>query len=59
MFTHADSFYFSPTVDLTNSIPVLGESYNSPTFSWQSANSRFFWNKFLLKELINLSVMNF
>lgn len=56
MFTHADSFYFSPTVDLTNSIPVLGESYNSTNVSWRSANSRFFWNKYLLKELIDLGV---
>lgn len=56
MFTHADSFYFSPTVDLTNSIPVLGEQYNSPNVCWRSANSRFFWNKFLLKELIDLGV---
>lgn len=54
MFTHADSFYFSSTVDLTNSVPVLGERYNSPTVCWRSANSRFFWNEFLLKELIEL-----
>lgn len=56
MFTHADSFYFSSTVDLTNSVPVLGERYNSPTVCWRSANSRFFWNEFLLKELIELEV---
>ena len=56
MFTHADSFYFSPSVDLTNSIPVLGEHYKSPKISWPSANSRFFWNKALLKELIDLKV---
>lgn len=59
MFTHAESFYFSPTVDLTNSIPVLGERYNATNVSWRSANSRFFWNKFLLKELIDLEVLLF
>lgn len=56
MFTHADSFYFSPTVDLTNSVPVLGEGYKATKISWKSANSRFFWNKFLLKELMDLKV---
>ena len=56
MFTHADSFYFSPSVDLTNSIPAQGEGYISPNHSWRSANGRFFWNQFLLKELIDLEV---
>lgn len=56
MFTNADSFYFSPNVDLTNSVMALGESYNSKEISWRSANVRFFWNKFLLKELIDLKV---
>lgn len=56
MFTQTDSFYFSPGIDLTNSIQHLGEKYRTATHSWQTANDRFFWNKFLLKELIDLKV---
>lgn len=56
MFSQSDSFYFSPDVDLTKSVMVSGEKYDSATPSWHTSNSRFFWNKFLLKELINLEV---
>lgn len=58
MFTQSDSFYFSPGIDLTNSIQHLGEKYRATNHSWSTANDRFFWNKFLLKELIDLKVRN-
>ena len=53
MFLQSDSFYFSPGIDLTNSIQASGENYSSKP-SWKTANERFFWNQFLLKELIDL-----
>ena len=54
MFFQTESFYFAPTVDLTNSFQISQNRTDPP--SWQTANSRFFWNKFLLKELIDLKV---
>ena len=57
LFSQSESFYFSPTIDLTNSILKLGDNCSSQGCSWQSANSRFFWNKLLLKDLIDLKVV--
>lgn len=55
MFCQSDSFYFSPGVDLTKSVQVSGEDYVRRP-SWKTADERFFWNQFLLKELIDLKV---
>lgn len=57
MFLQSESFYFSPDVDLTNSVQALGAKYFASNGSWQSANPRFFWNEHLLKELIDLEVV--
>lgn len=57
LFNNTNSFYFSPTLDLTNrfsrkctKIRVKG---NEPI--WKTADERFFWNKQMLKDLIELS----
>jgi len=56
MFLQSESFYFSPDIDLTNSVQTLGAKYFASNGSWQSADPRFFWNKHLWKELIDLKV---
>ena len=53
MFCQTESFYFSPTVDLTSSIQRLKERYTERQGLWKHADDRFFWNRFLLKDLID------
>jgi hypothetical protein len=57
------SFYFSYTYDLTNSVEkqqIISDTFanihSDPNESsnWKNANDRFFWNKVLLKDLIDL-----
>ncbi|KAK6633081.1 hypothetical protein RUM43_012824 [Polyplax serrata] len=56
IFTDTDSFYFSLTCDLTNS---LQRQYNLNLDSseecrkWQKIDDRFFWNKFMVQDLMN------
>ena len=56
MFLQTESFYFSPEIDLTNSVQALGAKFFEGNGSWQSADPRFFWNKYLWKELMDLKV---
>lgn len=57
LFNSTNSFYFSPTLDLTNnfsniaSLPKVGGT----ELAWKHANERFFWNKYMLRNLIELS----
>lgn len=51
MFKDSGSFYYSPNGDITNSQQRLhkyGKEYH-----WSQADDRFFWNKEMLKELID------
>ena len=62
MFTEADSFYYSYTYDITNTVQrnfaaserQKNESTELPL--WKLADSRFFWNIHLLKDLIDSGV---
>ncbi|XP_012136288.1 phosphatidylinositide phosphatase spermathreecae isoform X2 [Megachile rotundata] len=60
IFTETDSFYFCQTGDITNSLQRLciaesqqnEEELNRPL--WQRVDDRFFWNKHMLQDIINL-----
>ncbi len=57
MFNHSDSFYYAPNGDLTNSTQRQHEGkydHNAPM--WSQADDRFFWNKYMLQDLINSNV---
>ncbi|GBM70723.1 Phosphatidylinositide phosphatase SAC2 [Araneus ventricosus] len=58
MFTDTDSFYYSFTGDLTNSIQRMYYQSKDPEYKglplWKRIDDRFFWNKYMLSELINL-----
>ncbi|KAI1894376.1 hypothetical protein AGOR_G00115180 [Albula goreensis] len=54
IFMDSDSFYYSPTYDLTNTIQRQGASQNTNLPLWQRVDDRFFWNKHMIQDLINL-----
>jgi hypothetical protein len=60
IFTDTNSFYFSRTTDLTNSLQRLcaldKQSLVDPKALWRTVEDRFFWNKHMLKDLIELDV---
>lgn len=63
IFTDTNSFYYSRTTDLTNSLQRLCnlEKSNSinPKALWKTVDDRFFWNRHMLKELIEINVSIF
>ena len=62
MFTEAESYYYSPTYDLTSSVQrgVLssekGNDNKSPIPQWYLGDSRFFWNYYMMNDLIQSKV---
>ncbi|XP_031350029.1 phosphatidylinositide phosphatase SAC2 isoform X1 [Photinus pyralis] len=56
IFTDTDSFYFCPTCDITNSLQRLCNNEKKTGFKeapiWKMVDDRFFWNKHMLKDLI-------
>ncbi|XP_058798092.1 phosphatidylinositide phosphatase SAC2 isoform X2 [Phymastichus coffea] len=60
IFTETDSFFFCRTRDITNSLQRLCEmesrrNQQSPNQQlWKTVDDRFFWNKFMLQDIINL-----
>lgn len=60
IFTDTDSFYYSKGTDLTNSLQrlCLLEKQNLINVKalWRTVDDRFFWNKHMLKDLIDLNV---
>ncbi|KAF5298153.1 hypothetical protein FQA39_LY02577 [Lamprigera yunnana] len=56
IFTDTDSFYFSFTCDITNSLQRLCNNEKKKEFNhcpvWKRVDDRFFWNKYMLKDLI-------
>ena len=52
MFSESDSFYYSPTGDLTNSIQRKFSKDSYHESDWSSLDDRFFWNRFMLNDLI-------
>ncbi|KAB5581639.1 hypothetical protein PHYPO_G00178080 [Pangasianodon hypophthalmus] len=56
IFMDSDSFYYSPTYDLTNTVQRQGASDKSDLPLWKRVDDRFFWNKHMIQDLINLQV---
>ena len=60
MFTDTDSFYYSLTGDITNSVQRQYYQSKDPSFKalplWKKIDDRFFWNRHMLSDLINLDV---
>ena len=53
MFNDSSSFYYSPNGDLTNSIQQQHLKEHDPSVPlWARADDRFFWNKFMLQDLV-------
>ncbi|EDV22880.1 uncharacterized protein TRIADDRAFT_58545 [Trichoplax adhaerens] len=54
MFNDSGAFYYSTTGDITNSMQNLhSPDYDATLPLWKRVNRRFFWNKFMLKDLID------
>ncbi|XP_051946437.1 phosphatidylinositide phosphatase SAC2-like isoform X2 [Xyrauchen texanus] len=56
IFMDSDSFYYSLTYDLTNTVQRQGALGDSDLPLWKKVDDRFFWNKHMIKDLINLKV---
>lgn len=60
IFTDTDSFYFCCTCDITNSLQRLCELEKRKEIDenalWKTVDDRFFWNKHMLKDLIESNV---
>ncbi|XP_044583408.1 phosphatidylinositide phosphatase SAC2 isoform X1 [Cotesia glomerata] len=60
VFSETDSFFFCETGDLTNSLQrrknntELLSDKNQPPL-WKTVDDRFFWNKYMLRDIINLN----
>lgn len=55
MFNDSDLFYYSPTGDLTNSLQrQCSGKYNHDEQLWMRCDKRFFWNAFMVQELLNV-----
>nr|XP_014345837.1 PREDICTED: phosphatidylinositide phosphatase SAC2 [Latimeria chalumnae] len=55
MFMDSDSFYYSLTYDLTNSVQRQSACKKSDLPLWQQVDDRFFWNKHMIQDLIELN----
>ncbi|KAM9395205.1 phosphatidylinositide phosphatase SAC2 [Salvelinus alpinus] len=56
IFMDSDSFYYSMTYDLTNTVQRQGDTVKSNLPLWNQVDDRFFWNKHMVQELIDLQV---
>uniref|UniRef100_A0A7N6F9E5 Inositol polyphosphate-5-phosphatase F n=1 Tax=Anabas testudineus TaxID=64144 RepID=A0A7N6F9E5_ANATE len=56
IFMDSDSFYYSMTYDLTNSVQRQGDLEKSSLPLWKQVDDRFFWNKHMIQDLIDLQV---
>ncbi|XP_040217400.1 phosphatidylinositide phosphatase SAC2 [Rana temporaria] len=54
MFMDSDSFYYSWTYDLTNTVQRQSTSEKTGLPLWQKVDERFFWNRHMLQDLIEL-----
>lgn len=61
IFTDTNSFYFCRTSDVTSSLQRLCTIEKSDEFDvnalWKTVDDRFFWNKHMLRDLIDLNVL--
>nr|XP_020458313.1 phosphatidylinositide phosphatase SAC2 [Monopterus albus] len=56
IFMDSDSFYYSLTYDLTNSVQRQGDLEKSSLPLWKQVDDRFFWNRHMIQDLIDLQV---
>ncbi|XP_040291088.1 phosphatidylinositide phosphatase SAC2 [Bufo bufo] len=54
MFMDSDSFYYSKTYDLTNSVQRQSRCETTGFPLWKRVDERFFWNRHMLQDLIEL-----
>ncbi|XP_019358461.1 PREDICTED: phosphatidylinositide phosphatase SAC2 [Gavialis gangeticus] len=54
MFMDSDSFYYSLTYDLTNSVQRQSACEKTDLPLWRKVDDRFFWNKHMIQDLINI-----
>ncbi|KAL4640934.1 phosphatidylinositide phosphatase SAC2 [Arapaima gigas] len=54
IFMDSDSFYYSLTYDLTNTVQRQCDTDKSSIPLWQRVDDRFFWNKYMIQEVIDL-----
>ncbi|XP_074089618.1 phosphatidylinositide phosphatase SAC2 isoform X2 [Macrotis lagotis] len=54
MFMDSESFYYSLTYDLTNSVQRQSVCENKSLPLWQNVDERFFWNRYMIKDLIKI-----
>lgn len=57
LFNNTNSFYYSPTLDLTQRFSEKKLLHEEGAL-WKGADERFFWNRNMLKDLIELSKSN-
>ncbi|XP_051656338.1 phosphatidylinositide phosphatase SAC2 isoform X1 [Manacus candei] len=54
MFMDSDSFYYSLTYDLTNSVQRQSTCEKTNLSLWRKVDDRFFWNKHMIEDLISI-----
>ncbi|XP_014641324.1 PREDICTED: phosphatidylinositide phosphatase SAC2 [Ceratotherium simum simum] len=54
MFMDSESFYYSLTYDLTNSVQRQSAGERDPRPLWQKVDDRFFWNKYMIQDLTEI-----
>ncbi|XP_068022220.1 phosphatidylinositide phosphatase SAC2 isoform X1 [Melanerpes formicivorus] len=54
MFMDSDSFYYSLTYDLTNSVQRQSACEKTNLALWRRVDDRFFWNKHMIEDLISI-----
>ncbi|XP_074015102.1 phosphatidylinositide phosphatase SAC2 [Numenius arquata] len=54
MFMDSDSFYYSLTYDLTNSVQRQSACEKTNLPLWRKVDDRFFWNKHMIEDLITV-----
>ncbi|KAJ7403420.1 Phosphatidylinositide phosphatase SAC2 [Pitangus sulphuratus] len=54
MFMDSDSFYYSLTYDLTNSVQRQSTCEKANLSLWRKVDDRFFWNKHMIEDLISI-----
>ncbi|XP_023564752.1 phosphatidylinositide phosphatase SAC2 isoform X3 [Octodon degus] len=54
MFMDSESFYYSLTYDLTNSVQRQSTGEKDCRPLWQKVDDRFFWNKYMIQDLTEI-----
>ncbi|KAM7016058.1 phosphatidylinositide phosphatase SAC2 [Passerculus sandwichensis] len=54
MFMDSDSFYYSLSYDLTNSVQRQSACEKTSLPLWRKVDDRFFWNKHMIEDLISI-----